>query len=93
MPSDAPQPQVSSRVLTLPNVLSALRLLGVPVFGSVTISRPSMWPPARSGNMNAMPQVLVSASCCSTRRLNSLAAYQTPLTSSRPIIEKQPVPG
>jgi cardiolipin synthase len=32
MPSDAPQPQVSSRVLTLPNVLSALRLLGVPVF-------------------------------------------------------------
>jgi cardiolipin synthase (CMP-forming) len=32
MPSDAPQPQVSSRVLTLPNVLSALRLLSVPVF-------------------------------------------------------------
>ena len=32
MPSDAPQPPVSSRVLTLPNVLSALRLLGVPVF-------------------------------------------------------------
>ena len=32
MPSDAPQPQVSSRVLTLPNVLSALRLVGVPVF-------------------------------------------------------------
>ncbi len=32
MPSDATQSQVSSRVLTLPNVLSALRLLGVPVF-------------------------------------------------------------
>ena len=32
MPSDATQTQVSSRVLTLPNVLSALRLLGVPVF-------------------------------------------------------------
>ena len=32
MPTDAPQPQVSSRVLTLPNVLSALRLVGVPVF-------------------------------------------------------------
>ena len=31
MPSDAP-PQVSNRVLTLPNVLSALRLVGVPVF-------------------------------------------------------------
>ena len=32
MPRDATQPQVSSRVLTLPNVLSALRLVGVPVF-------------------------------------------------------------
>lgn len=32
MPTDATQPQVSSRVLTLPNVLSALRLVGVPVF-------------------------------------------------------------
>jgi cardiolipin synthase len=32
MSTGAPEEQVSSRVLTLPNVLSALRLLGVPVF-------------------------------------------------------------
>ena len=32
MSTGAPEEHVSSRVLTLPNVLSALRLLGVPVF-------------------------------------------------------------
>ncbi len=32
MSTGAPEEQVSSRVLTLPNVLSTLRLLGVPVF-------------------------------------------------------------
>ncbi len=32
MSTGAPEEQVSSRVLTLPNVLSVLRLLGVPVF-------------------------------------------------------------
>ena len=32
MGTDATQPQVSSRVLTVPNALSALRLVGVPVF-------------------------------------------------------------
>ena len=32
MSTGAPEEQVSSRILTLPNVLSALRLLGVPVF-------------------------------------------------------------
>ncbi|HSO65964.1 MAG TPA: CDP-alcohol phosphatidyltransferase family protein [Ornithinibacter sp.] len=32
MPTDDTQPQVSSRVLTVPNVISALRLVGVPVF-------------------------------------------------------------
>jgi cardiolipin synthase len=32
MSTGAPEEQVSSRVLTLPNVLSAVRLLGVPVF-------------------------------------------------------------
>ena len=32
MSTGAPEEQVSSRILTLPNVLSVLRLLGVPVF-------------------------------------------------------------
>ncbi|WP_345205081.1 CDP-alcohol phosphatidyltransferase family protein [Fodinibacter luteus] len=32
MSTGVPEEQVSSRVLTLPNILSALRLLGVPVF-------------------------------------------------------------